>query len=53
MVAINHADEPDKVPLTADILAPKAELVWGSAKQDAKNTLQLPPRSIGIWKDPR
>ena len=50
VVAINHADEADEVPLTADVLAPGAERLWGTAVQDASNHLQLPPRSVGIWR---
>ena len=53
VVAINHADEPDEVPLTAEVLVPAATRLWGTAVQDASNALQMPPRSIGIWNAPQ
>jgi len=51
VVAINHADEPDVVPV-AKLLSAKATLLWGAAAVN-KSKIELPPRSIGIWKDPK
>ena len=49
VVAVNHADEPDKVPLTDAQLPKGATQLWGTSKRTAKG-LTMPPRSIGIWK---
>ena len=51
VVALNHADEADVVPL-GDSLSPKAVHLWGDAQLGPK-AIDLPPRSVGIWKDPR
>ena len=51
IVAINRADEPDVVPVV-DQFGPDAELLWGAAKL-TKKQINLPARSLGIWKDPR
>ena len=51
VVAINHADEPDVVPVV-DQFGPDVELLWGAAKL-TKKQINLPARSLGIWKDPR
>jgi len=50
VVAINHADEADEVPVT-DELSTAAVLLWGAATLD-DGTITLPARSVGIWKDP-
>ena len=50
VVAVNHADEADVVALTDRTMALNATLLWGTAKQDSANKLQLPPRSVGIWR---
>ncbi len=50
VVAVNHADEVDEVPITNEVSS-SAELLWGAATLD-DGTITLPPRSIGIWKDP-
>ena len=51
VVAINHADEPDVVPVV-DQFGPDVELLWGAAKLTDEE-IDLPARSLGIWKDPR
>ena len=57
VVGINHADEADLIPMDIETLDPKATLLWGtasvSATRDAECAVAMPPRSIGIWKDPR
>ncbi len=50
VVAINHADEPDVVPMPANTLALDAVQLWGSASRDADGAVSFPPRSIGIWR---
>ena len=50
VVAVNHADGADEVPVT-DELSSTAKLLWGSATI-VDGTITLPPRSVGIWKDP-
>lgn len=52
VVAVNHADEADVVPVDPKLLPAGAALLWGSGVQDATNTLQMPPRSIGVWRAP-
>ena len=49
VVAINHADEADKVPLTNKQLSTDAVQLWGKASHVAK-ALKMPPRSVGIWR---
>jgi len=51
VVAINHADEADAVPVT-DQFGSSPTPLWGTAKLTAKQ-IDLAPRSVGIWKDPR
>lgn len=72
VVAINHADEPDRVVLEPGVISPAAVLLWshdgaeiskptpaGQAQSVAVDTsgkgsfLEMPPRSVGIWKDGR
>jgi len=56
LVAVNHADEPDVVPLEAGVLAPDAERLLGSASvkpaagKKGGVKVQLAPRSFGIWR---
>ncbi len=51
VVAVNHADEADEAPVSTELSA-TAELLWGAATL-VDGTITLPPRSVGIWKDPR
>lgn len=51
IVAVNHADEPDLVPLLEGVLPSAPERVFGTAERTAAG-LQMPPRSVGIWKAP-
>ena len=53
VVAVNHSDEVDEVELRPDVLAADAEKLWGSALLKKPNVMELPPRSIGIWRDAR
>ncbi|MFT7474127.1 MAG: cyclomaltodextrinase [Verrucomicrobiales bacterium] len=53
VIAINHADEADVVPLETATMRPAAQKLWGEPVLDATNTLTMPPRSVGVWKDPR
>lgn len=58
VIAINHADEPDEVPVLPEVLSSTDQLLWkrGAVKceQDASGsgfTLHLPPRSVAVWSD--
>ena len=51
VVAINHGDEPDVVPITSEF-GSQAFVVWGTAVL-TPTQVDLPARSVGIWKDPR
>lgn len=51
VVAINHADEPDIVPV-ADEFGSSPSQLWGAATLGS-DAIVLPARSVGIWKDPR
>lgn len=53
VVAVNHADEPDLVELSSEVMGPSPELVWSTTPLVATAALKLPPRSVGIWKAPR
>lgn len=50
VIAINHADEADEVPCPE--LKYDAELLWGTASL-SPTAIELPPRAVGIWKDPQ
>lgn len=61
LIAVNHADEPDDVPLAADTIAADAVRLHGSASlidsaavgdPDRQVTIVLPPRSWGMWSSP-
>jgi len=49
VVAINHADEADVVPIARGTLTERSTLLWGTATY-ADDALKMPPRSVGIWK---
>ena len=56
VVAVNHADEPDEVPLAPDVLPASAERLYGTAHlvgDDGAVAISLDPRSVGIWRAPR
>ncbi len=61
LIAVNHADEPDDVPLRSGVVDPAAERLHGSAhlvdssatgRPGRAVTIVLPPRSWGIWSAP-
>ena len=53
VVAVNHADEVDEVELRPDVLSADAQKIWGSAVITKPDVMELPPRSVGIWRDAR
>ncbi|MGI9606567.1 MAG: glycoside hydrolase family 13 protein [Acidimicrobiales bacterium] len=62
IVAVNHADEPDDVPMPVGTVAAEAERVFGTARlvessafvaAGPTTTMVMPPRSVGIWRAPR
>ncbi len=60
VLAVNHADEADVVPLAAGVMSADAELLLGDAAvidppRPGVDSLGLafPPRSFGIWRAPR
>ncbi len=60
VIVINHADEADVVPLTADALSSAHELLWSfgdvevtDSSSPTGHSIALGPRSIAIWVDPR
>ncbi len=55
VIAVNHADESDAVPLPTGTIAADAELCFGQAELVASRAgteVRLPARQIGIWKAP-
>ena len=54
VIAINHADEDDEVPIAADVLSPSAKcLFFVNEVSCAKGALEMAPRSFGVWADPK
>lgn len=51
VVAVNHADEVDVVELRPGVLTADAKKLWGSAILKKPTVMELPPRSVGIWRD--
>lgn len=52
VIAINHADEMDEIPVSAKVLSVDAELVWAyNAVTYEGEEIMMAPRSIGIWLD--
>ena len=52
VVAINHADEPDEIPLSAGVLSSNAQVLWTQNDVDYDGEeITMAPRSIGIWLD--
>jgi glycosidase len=51
LIAVNHADEADDVPLPTEVLPADAQRIFGTAERSATG-LRMPPRSVGIWKAP-
>ena len=60
VIAINHADEPDEVPVSPDVLTSTEQLLWsrgavscGPIPKSDDYILGLPPRSVAVWADPK
>ena len=52
VIAINHADEPDEIPITAKALSAEAKILWSynDVHHDGEE-ITMAPRSVGIWLD--
>ncbi len=68
VVAVNHADEADVVEVSAAMMGDDPQQIWATASRSiedspaatgsdprpsSKMVLDLPPRSVGVWKAPK